>query len=136
MRRALFIVAVNFLVLVSLLLLFETFGQTLALLRPSYEVLFLQPDRTLGCKQVPNLHWTWTGSHWYAADFSVQVNTNSVGFRDLNREPERPNGVARVALIGDSLVEAVQVPFEKTGGQLLEKKLNGKKLDAGERRQR
>ena len=136
MRRALFIVAVNFSVLVSLLFLFETFGQTLALLRPSYEVLFLQPDRTLGWKQVPNLHWKWTGSHWYAADFSVQVNTNSVGFRDLNREPVPLNGVARVALIGDSLVEAVQVPFEKTGGQLLERKLNENKLDVGERRQR
>src|SRR5262245_39959082 len=133
MKRALFIVAVNFAVLVSLLLLFEIFGQTLALLRPSYEVLFLQPDRALGWRQVPNLHWKWAGLHWYAADFSVQVNTNSLGFRDLNREPEHPNGVTRVALIGDSLVEAVQVPFEKTGGQLLEKKLNEKKLDVGER---
>jgi hypothetical protein len=126
MRRALFIVAVNFAVLVSLLLLFEIFGQTLALLRPSYEVLFLQPDRTLGWKQVPNLHWKWTGLHWYAADFSVDVKTNASGFRDLDRQPEKPKGVNRVALIGDSLIEAVQVP-----GQLLEQKLN-----VGEHRQR
>jgi hypothetical protein len=65
------------------------------------------------------------------ADFSVDVETNALGFRDLDREPEKSEGVNRVALIGDSLIEAVQVPFEKTGAQLLEKRLN-----VGEQHQR
>ena len=131
MRRALLVAAVNLVVLFSLLSLLELSGQIIALLRPSYEVLYLQPDRALGWKQVPNLHWKWAGLHWYAADFSVEVKTNALGFRDLDREPGQSKGVTRVALIGDSLIEAVQVPFEKTGGQLLEKKLN-----VGEQHQR
>jgi len=124
MRHALVVTAVNLAVLLGLLFILELFGQIIALFRPSYEVLYLQPDRALGWKQVPNLHWKWAGFHWYAADFSVDVKTNASGFRDLDREPEKPKGVNRVALIGDSLIEAVQVPFAQTGGQLLEQKLN------------
>ena len=124
MRHALVVTAVNLAVLLGLLFILELFGQIIALLRPSYEVLYLQPDRALGWKQVPSLHWKWAGLHWYAADFSVDVKTNASGFRDLDREPEKPKGVNRVALIGDSLIEAVQVPFAQTGGQLLEQKLN------------
>src|SRR5262245_24737347 len=124
MRRAMVVTAINLAVLFGLFFLLELSAQIIALLRPSYEVLYLQPDRALGWKQVPNLHWTWTGFHWYAADFSVDVTTNASGFRDIDRKPEKSEGVSRVALIGDSLIEAVQVPFEKTGGHLLEKKLN------------
>jgi hypothetical protein len=87
-------------------------------------VLFLQPDRALGWKQASGLHWTWGGHYWYAADFSVDIQTNPLGFRDIIHEIHKPSGVKRVALLGDSFIEAAQVPFEKTSGQLLEKKLN------------
>jgi hypothetical protein len=87
-------------------------------------VLFLEPDRVLGWREVPGLHWTWAGHYWYAADFSVEVQTNRAGFRDFEREYGKPDGVKRVAAIGDSFIEAVQVPFEKTATQLLERKLN------------
>ncbi len=93
-------------------------------MRPSYDVLFMQPDKVTGWKQVPNLHWTWAGNNWYATDFSVNVETNPLGFRDFPRELPKLHGVKRVALLGDSFIEAVQVPFEKTAGQLLEKSLN------------
>jgi len=118
------VVAVNLIVLAGLLLLLEVGGQTVALLFPSYEVLFLQPDRAVGWKQVPNLEWTWAGSHWYAADFSVRVKTNSMGFRDRERRLEVPANVSRIAVLGDSFIEAVQVPLEQTGTQLLEQRLN------------
>ncbi len=102
----------------------ECVGRTYAYLHPSYDVLFLQPDRVLGWKQVPGLRWTWAGSGWYAMDFSVDIETNSHGFRDAERTPARPEGTTRIALLGDSLVEAVQVPLEKTAGGLLERRLN------------
>lgn len=116
------VAAVNLGVFIGLLCVLELVGQTIALLYPSYEVMFLQPDKALGWKQVPNLRWTWTGMHWYAADFSVDVKTNSEGFRDLERK--LPKTGKRVALIGDSLIEAVQVPFEATAGAVLERWLN------------
>src|SRR5262249_31161401 len=115
---------VNFLVFLGLLLLAEAIGQGIALVRPAYDVLFLKPDRALGWRQVPDLHWTWAGWNWYAVDYSVDVKTNSAGFRDAEREYAKPGGVKRVAMLGDSFIEAVQVPFPKTAAQLLERRLN------------
>jgi hypothetical protein len=123
-------IAVNVLVLLALVLLAEGIGQGIALLRPSYDVLYLQPDRELGWREVPGLHWTWAGFYWYAADFSVKVQTNRTGFRDFDREYVKPAGVKRVAALGDSFIEAVQVPFEKTATQLLERRLNAPQAQA------
>jgi hypothetical protein len=122
MKRVILVSAANICILLIVLCSLELFGQTIALLWPSYDVLFLQPDKALGWKQVPNLKWTWAGHYWYANEFSVNVNTNSLGFRDFDR-PANDKGIRRVALIGDSYVEAVQVPFEKTGGSFLKENL-------------
>lgn len=122
--RALKIIGVNVLVFLGLLLMIEAILQLIALAYPSYDVLYLQPDRVLGWKEVPNLHWTWAGHNWYASDFSVEVHTNALGFRDLARPVGKPPGVRRVALLGDSFIEAVQVPLQRTAGQLLERALN------------
>jgi hypothetical protein len=122
--KALTIITVNILVFLGLLLLIEVIGQAVAAIRPSYDVLFIQPDEVLGWKHVPNLHWTWAGQSWYADDFSVEVEANPLGFRDIAREILKPPGVGRVVLLGDSFIEAIQVPFEKTAAQLLERKLN------------
>ncbi len=124
------IIGVNILAFLGLLLLIEATGQVIAVIRPSYDVLFSQPDEVVGWKQVPNLRWTWAGHFWYAADFSVEVDTNPLGFRDIARELSKPPGVTRVALLGDSFIEAVQVPFTKTAAQLLERRLNTS-LDRG-----
>jgi hypothetical protein len=105
-------------------MLLEAIGQVVALAHPSYDVLFLQPDAAVGWRQVPNMAWTWAGHDWYASDFSVHVQTNSSGYRDMTRDRAKPSEVARVALLGDSFIEAVQVPFEKTSGHLLEQRLN------------
>src|SRR5262245_26209676 len=121
--RAFKIVAINLAVFLLVLVVLEAGLQMIALGFPSYDVLFLQPDRVLGWKQVPNHHWTWAGADWYASDFSVNVETNALGFRDIDREVAKLRGVKRVALLGDSFIEAVQVPFKKTAGQLLERDL-------------
>ena len=118
------IVGTNILVLVVLVLVIEAGLQLVALARPSYHVLFLQPDRVLGWKQVPNARWNWAGHYWYASDFNVEIETNSLGFRDKERELRKPDGIRRIGLLGDSFIEAVQVPFDLTASQLLEKRLN------------
>jgi hypothetical protein len=126
MRAVAKIVAGNVLVLAALVLLVEAAAATVQWLWPAYDVLFLQPDRELGWKEVPNFHWIWAGHYWYGADFRVDVDTNAVGFRDVAHETEKPHGVARVALLGDSFIEAAQVPFEGTAGQLLQRRLNAR----------
>jgi hypothetical protein len=118
------IIGVNVLVMAVLLVLIEASLQLFALLHPSYDVLYLQPDRVLGWKQVPNLRWIWAGHYWYASDFKVDITTNPLGFRGKTWGVTKPYGVKRVAILGDSLIEAVQVAFEQTAGQLLEQRLN------------
>jgi hypothetical protein len=103
---------------------FELFGQIYAAQHPSFDVLYLEPDRVVGWKEVPGLSWQWAGHSWYASEFSVSIHANSLGFRDKERDPTKVQGVQRVAVLGDSYVEALQVPLEKTATQLLEARLN------------
>ena len=106
------------------LVLVEIIGQIYVYNHPSYLVLNRVPDRVIGWKSVPNFEFIHTGNHWYSRDYSAQVRTNSLGFRDSERSPQKPDNTIRIALLGDSMVEALEVPFDKTAGQLLEKKLN------------
>jgi len=122
--RALPLLFVNALVFLACLIPIELAGQTYAYFRPSYKALIYAPDPVVGWKFFPNREWTWAGLDWYARDFSVRVWANSHGFRDAPREFQKPPRTLRVALLGDSFVEALQVPFEKTAGHLLEQKLN------------
>jgi len=115
---------INVLVFVGLLALAEGAAQVVALVRPAYDVLFLRPDRVVGWTEVPGLRWRWAGPRWYAADYTVDIEANSLGFRDTDHAESAPDGVRRVALLGDSFVEAVQVPFDETGAQVLERELD------------
>jgi hypothetical protein len=56
--------------------------------------------------------------------FDVAVEVNSAGFRDREHSPDKPPGVRRIALLGDSFVEAIQVPFEQSVTWLLENRLS------------
>jgi hypothetical protein len=118
------LVVVNVLVFVGLLASVEMAGQIVRFWRPSYDVVAFQPDRVLGWKQVPGLTWPWAGHHWYAADFRVDIHSNSLGFRDIDHNLTTPPDVTRVALLGDSFIEAGQVPFEATAAQRLQQRLN------------
>ncbi len=124
-RRKLLVLGVaNLLVFAAAAALVEGVGRVWLASRPAYDVVFLQADRELGWKQVPGHAFTWAGTGWYAREFSVPVRVNSRGFRDREHEVGKPAGLRRVALLGDSFVEAMQVPFEKTAAQLLEARLN------------
>ena len=50
---------------------------------------------------------------------------NSHGFRDYERSYEKPQGVYRIVVLGDSYIEGLQVELEKTFTAQLEKMLNG-----------
>lgn len=108
----------------SFALLIEIVGQIYVSFRPSYNVLRYVPEKIIGWKLAPNLNFISTDEYWYAREYSVPIKINSLGFRDLERATNKPPNVSRIAILGDSFVEALHVDFSKTAGQLLEKKLN------------
>ncbi len=52
-----------------------------------------------------------------------EINTNSYGFHDVEFLPKSPE-VFRIVMIGDSFVEALHVPINKTFYKILEESLN------------
>lgn len=60
---------------------------------------------------------------WWRKEGNAHVRINRDGLRDEEHPAAKPAGVLRIAVLGDSCVEALQVPSEKTFGSLLEKEL-------------
>ena len=59
-------------------------------------------------------------------EFAVPVEYNEFGMRDVARRTEKQPGGLRVALMGDSFVEALQVPLDSTLARRLERALAGR----------
>lgn len=80
---------------------------------------FYVTDPFTGMKLRPN------AEGWYREEGEAYVRVNSLGMRD-DREinVEKSSGTFRIAVLGDSYVEALQIPTEDTFPVLVEKKLN------------
>jgi hypothetical protein len=111
--------AIFFICLISI----EGIGQIYYVLHPQYEQSCDILDKKLGWKRSPNCNFTATGGQ-YNSEFKTKIFINSHGFRDKERTLVKPKNTIRIAFLGDSMVEALQVPFENTAPQILEKKLN------------
>jgi hypothetical protein len=61
------------------------------------------------------------------------VRINHLGFRDRDRSYAKPGDTLRIALLGNSWTEALQVPLEKTYGSVLEQKLAEANCFSGKR---
>lgn len=61
---------------------------------------------------------------WYREEGEAHVRINANGWRDRERSEERPAHVVRVALLGDSFMEAAQVDLDATFGAQLEREMN------------
>ena len=79
---------------------------------------FLQPDLQLGTMHIPGKQVIWR-----TEGFSNN-RMSSVGLRDDEHAINKAPGIYRIALLGDSVVEALQVDLNDTFGKLLESKLN------------
>ncbi len=86
---------------------------------------FWQYDELLGTRLIPDKEGWWTQEEH---EFRVPVRINSLGYRDFERSVDKPVGKKRVLLIGDSHVEALQVPLEKALGPQLEARLSERGL--------
>ena len=114
----------NILILLVVAIVIEVGGQTYAHFHPAYKVIPFIPHPILGWRFIPNSDHIVTEDYWYAREFSAKVKINSHGFRDFERAMKKGKNTVRIALLGDSMISARQVDFEKTAGQLLEKRLN------------
>jgi len=82
---------------------------------------FFQFDPNLGWSNVPNLQ----GMH-NCKDFSYQVSNNSHGMRFREISIDKPKGIKRITVIGDSFVWGMGVPDRERFTEVLERQLNAK----------
>jgi len=78
-----------------------------------------EPDRLLGYRFVANTKY-WAGKE---NDHPITGRINSFGWRDKGWLIEKPSNTFRIAVLGDSFVEAFQVELEKTFLKLTERKI-------------
>ena len=74
----------------------------------------IQPDPALGTKHIPNKLVIWRMEGFSRGLF------NSAGMRDADHPIAKPAGTFRIALLGDSTTEGLQVPFDATYGAQLQ----------------
>ncbi len=80
---------------------------------PSYGI-YQSTDPVVGPKLIPK-----SSGIWSKEGFS-KVEINSHGWNDFEREYNKPPDVVRVAIVGDSFIEALQVPKTDSVGSKLE----------------
>ncbi len=88
---------------------------------------FHQPDPVLGASLRPN------AEGWWTKEGKAFVRINASGRRDVDRPKTKPPGTFRIAVLGDSYAEALQVPYEKSISGVLESELNGRPPAPGTR---
>jgi hypothetical protein len=62
---------------------------------------------------------------WYYGEGGADLKINSWGYRDVEHTPEKPRGVFRIAVLGDSFTEARQVDIAYTFWKRVEARLRG-----------
>src|SRR5437763_13084370 len=68
---------------------------------------------------------------WYRKEGESYVRINSDGLRDREHAKAKPPNTIRIAVLGDSFVEALQVPYEQSFCAMLEQQLNSCPAAAG-----
>ncbi len=79
---------------------------------------FMKPDLELGSIHIPGKLVTWRLEGYSRESFS------KAGWRDVERTVEKPANTYRIALIGDSATESLQVPLEQVWATIAEKQIN------------
>jgi lysophospholipase L1-like esterase len=86
---------------------------------------FFEPDPVLGARHIPSKQVTWRMEGLSRDRF------NSHGMRDYERILAKPEGTTRIAVLGDSAAEGLQVPLEETFPIVLQNTLNQEAKDKG-----
>ena len=84
---------------------------------------FFQPDERFGYFHIPNARGWWVNID-APGEFQTPVHINSQGLRDREYPYEKPEGVFRILVLGDSFADALEVPLEDSFQEVLEARLN------------
>jgi hypothetical protein len=114
------------LTLASVAILLILFELGLRVTGSKYESSFYESDPVLYMTLRPN------AQGWEAKEGENYVRINSVGMRDREHNLNPTPDTTRIALLGDSMVMAEQVPFENTMAQVLERDLDRSLADSAE----
>lgn len=95
------------------LLIFEVFLRATGFTYP----IFYQPDDVRGYSLRPGMEG------WYRKEGESFVRINSDGLRDREHAKQKPAGVFRIAVVGDSYAEAFQVAQEKAFWSVMGRRL-------------
>ncbi|HWS52563.1 MAG TPA: SGNH/GDSL hydrolase family protein, partial [Pyrinomonadaceae bacterium] len=95
------------------LLIFEVFLRAAGYTYP----LFYEPDESRGWALAPGVEG------WYRKEGEAYVRVNGDGLRDREHAKQKRPGVVRVALLGDSYAEALQVAQEAAFWSVAESRL-------------
>lgn len=87
---------------------------------PSFQGLF-EGDPVVGYRLKPHAR-----TRFVTSEFAADIAINGAGFRDDEELGPKPPGERRIVVLGDSLVLSVQVAFDQTFGELLERRLNAR----------
>lgn len=68
---------------------------------------------------------------WQSEGGETYIKINSAGWRDREHAVRKPPGTLRVAILGDSYAEALQVPAESAFWSVAERKLQGCEMAGG-----
>jgi hypothetical protein len=88
---------------------------------------FYSSDRSLGYVLRPNAHG------WNVSENVNYFTVNSDGLADRDHVPQRPPGVIRIAIVGDSVSEAKQVPRTQAYWSVMERNLNSSLAPRGQK---
>lgn len=83
-----------------------------------YWAVAKEADAVLGWRPAPNV------AARQRLEGDALVRTNRLGFRDFDHDLEKPPGTLRIAVLGDSFTEAVQVPLEETWWRIMARRLS------------
>lgn len=83
-----------------------------------YWAVARQPDPQLGWRPAPAI------SAWQRFEGEALVETNALGFRDVEHALSKAPGTLRIVVLGDSFTEAVQVPLEQTWWRVMQSSLH------------
>lgn len=78
---------------------------------------FYTTDEQRGFRLRPN------AAGWYRKEGEAYIRVNSAGLRDREHSREKPPNTLRVAVVGDSYAEALQVPMEQAFWAVMERRL-------------
>ncbi len=93
--------------------LFEVLLRTLDYSYPAFN----WPDKYRAYSRRPGASGLWM------EEGNQLITINSAGYRDREHSKKKPESTYRIIILGDSMAEALQVPYENSFGAIIEKNL-------------